>query len=105
MPPRFLETCEPLCYMTISFVLLHYIYLLWSGLVCELHEFSSVIFRNEYEYRTDVRGVVYFLLSLDYGKKVKCTLVQALKLCTGRTAHRGSRGIALLFHDHSTRKG
>jgi hypothetical protein len=27
---------------------------------------------------------------------VKCTLVQALRLCTGRTAHRGSRGIALL---------
>ena len=35
----------------------------------------------------------------------KCTLVQALRLCTGRTAHRGSRGIALLFHDHGTRKG
>ena len=31
--------------------------------------------------------------------KVKVTLVQALWLCTGRTAHRGSRGIALLFHD------
>jgi hypothetical protein len=31
------------------------------------------------------------------GKKVKCTLVQALKLCTNRTAHRGSRGIALLY--------
>ena len=29
-------------------------------------------------------------------KKVKCTLVQALRLCTGRTAHRGSRGIAIL---------
>jgi hypothetical protein len=29
--------------------------------------------------------------------KVKCTLVQALRLCTGRTAHRGSRGIALPF--------
>jgi hypothetical protein len=29
--------------------------------------------------------------------KVKCTLVQALRLCTGRTAHRGSRGIALLY--------
>ena len=28
--------------------------------------------------------------------KVKCTLVQALTLCTGRTTHRGSRGIALL---------
>jgi len=35
--------------------------------------------------------------------KVKVTLVQALRLCTGRTAHRGSRGIALLFPDHGTR--
>jgi len=26
-----------------------------------------------------------------------CTLVQELRLCTGRTAHRGSRGIAILF--------
>ena len=31
--------------------------------------------------------------------KVKCTLLQALRLCTGRTAHRGSRDIALHFHD------
>ena len=38
-------------------------------------------------------------------KKVKCTLVQALRLCTCRTAHRGSRGIALPFHDHGTRRG
>ena len=37
--------------------------------------------------------------------KVKVTLVQALRLCRGRTAHRGSRGIALSFHDHSSRKG
>jgi hypothetical protein len=29
--------------------------------------------------------------------KVKVTLVQALRLCTDRTAHRGSRGIALLY--------
>jgi len=29
--------------------------------------------------------------------KVKVTLVQALRLCTGRTAHRGSRGIAVLY--------
>jgi len=36
--------------------------------------------------------------------KVKCTLVQALRLCTGRTAHRGSRNIALLFLDHGTRR-
>jgi hypothetical protein len=34
-----------------------------------------------------------------------CTLVQALRLCTGRTAHGMSRGIALLFHDHGTRRG
>jgi len=36
--------------------------------------------------------------------KVKCTLVQALRLWTGRTAHRRSRGTALLFHDHGTRR-
>jgi hypothetical protein len=38
-------------------------------------------------------------------KKVKCTLVQALRLCTGRTAHRENRGIALPFHDHGARRG
>ena len=38
-------------------------------------------------------------------RKVKVTLVQALRLCTGRTAHRGSRGIALPFLDHGTRMG
>ena len=37
--------------------------------------------------------------------KVKVTLVQALRLCTGRTAHRGSRSIALPFQDHGTRRG
>jgi hypothetical protein len=40
----------------------------------------------------------------DKGVKVKCTLVQALRLCTGRTAHRSS-GIALLSHDHGTKRG
>ena len=37
--------------------------------------------------------------------KVKCTLVQALRLCRDRTAHKGSRVIALLFLDHGTRRG
>jgi hypothetical protein len=37
--------------------------------------------------------------------KVKVTLVQALRLCTGCTACRGSRGIALPFLDHGTRRG
>ena len=36
--------------------------------------------------------------------KVKVILVQALRLCTGRTAHRGSRDIALPFHYHGTRR-
>ena len=38
-------------------------------------------------------------------KKVKVTPVQALRHCTGRTAHRGSRGVAVLIHDHCTRRG
>jgi len=33
------------------------------------------------------------------------TPVQVLRLCTGRKAHRGSRGIPLHFHDHGTRRG
>ena len=37
--------------------------------------------------------------------RLKRTLAKALRLCTGRTVHRGSRGIALLFLDHGTRRG
>jgi len=37
--------------------------------------------------------------------KVKCTIVQALRLNTGRTAYRGNRGIDLLFLDHGIRRG
>jgi len=51
----------------------------------------------------------YFLQAINFPVackvKVKCTLVQSLRLCTGHTAHRGSRGIALLFLDHGTRRG
>jgi hypothetical protein len=43
--------------------------------------------------------------SIPKKKRVKCTLVQALRLSTDRTAHRASRGIALLLRDHSTRRG
>jgi len=38
-------------------------------------------------------------------KHVKCTPVQALRLCTDHMAHGGSRVIALLFHDHGMRRG
>ena len=37
--------------------------------------------------------------------KIKVTLVQALRLCTGHTARRGITGIALHFHDHGTTRG
>jgi hypothetical protein len=36
--------------------------------------------------------------------KVKVTPVHTLRLCTGRTAHRGSRVIALPIHEHDTRR-
>ena len=45
------------------------------------------------------------LVSIKVKVKVKCTLVQALRLCTGLTAYRGSRSIALPLHDHGTRRG
>jgi hypothetical protein len=47
----------------------------------------------------------FYELQVHGVKKVKHTLVQALRFCTGRTAHRGSRGIALLFHDHGSGRG
>ena len=37
--------------------------------------------------------------------KVKSTTIKALRLCTGRTAHKGCRGIALLFLGYGTRRG
>jgi hypothetical protein len=37
--------------------------------------------------------------------KLKFTLVQVLRLCTGHTAQMGSRSIALLFFDHGIRRG
>jgi hypothetical protein len=38
-------------------------------------------------------------------KRVKFILVQELRLCTDRTAHRGRRGITLLFLNHGTERG
>jgi hypothetical protein len=38
-------------------------------------------------------------------KSKVCTHVDELRLCRGRTAHRGSKGIALPFHDHGNRRG
>ena len=47
-----------------------------------------------------------FNIGFHQGKlEENCTLVRALRLCTCRTAYRGSRSIALLFLDHGTRRG
>jgi len=45
--------------------------------------------------------IVHLLVTV----KVKCTILQALRLCTGCTPHRRCRGIALLFLDHGTKRG
>ena len=68
---------------------------------------SSYSEQFHWNFPTDARFVenTGHVLKNSKKKKVKCTLAQALRLCTGRTAHRGSRGIALLFHDHGTRRG
>ena len=64
-------------------------------------------FRVQSRFKTQTyrRKIHHATEPTSYKVKVKFTLVQALRFCTGRTAHRGSRGIALLFLDHGTRKG
>jgi hypothetical protein len=52
-----------------------------------------------------IRSILFLPYSKQKTKTLKCTLVQALRLCTCRTARRGSRGIALTFHDHGSRRG
>jgi len=42
---------------------------------------------------------------ISFKNKIIFTLVQALRLCTGRKAHRGNKGIAVPFLDHGTRRG
>jgi len=48
-------------------------------------------------------GLLLIYKTFSIKENLKCTIVQALRVCTGRTAHRGSRGIALFFLDHGTR--
>ena len=54
---------------------------------------------------SDPTGRIFVTVYIEVKVKVKSSLVQAMRLCTGRTAHRGSRGITLPFHDHGTRRG
>ena len=67
---------------------------------CYCHNIDAVFCYSHTTLQTSVSSSVQ-----NVKVKVKVTLVQALRLCTGRTAHRGSRGIALPFHDHVTIRG
>jgi len=50
-------------------------------------------------HRVKCLAVIVLVFIMNKEVKVKGTLIEALRLCTGHMAHRGSRGIALLFHD------
>jgi hypothetical protein len=70
-----------------------------------LNRRSFLSFKN-YQYYGCVTThcLLLCLLYLWNTKRVKCTLVQALRLRTGLTVHSGSRAIALPFLDHGIRR-
>jgi len=78
---------------------------------CEIYQISCNIYFNKLHNRNRAgwsrSSARWFRdsVTLSPCKKAGCTLVQALRLCTGRTAHRVCGGLALLFLDHGTRKG
>jgi len=75
--------------------------LVWTGRKSSTHQDSIPDHpaRSQSLYRLSYPAHIYYKKV-----KVKCTLLQALRLCTVRTAHRGSRGIAQIFLDHGTRR-
>ena len=76
---------------------LHYhLNLLPPHLPPEIHDINRCLILNHRSYYDGTKC---------WQNTYKCTLVQALRLCTGCTAHRGSTGIALPFHDRGTRRG
>ena len=68
--------------------------------------FRAIMCPSSGEITVSMRHLVFVILyGWLSGTKVKCTLVQALRLCTGRTAHRKSWFIAIPLHDHGSRRG
>jgi len=86
------------------YILFFLLYLKCSHCHHLLNCWLTKMFRTTYLYVcTQFSHVSSCVLSVIAIKiKVKCTLVQALRLCTCR---RRSRGIALLFLDYDTRRG
>jgi len=77
----------------------------YSGWIPNRNDLRRLICRNTRRKNSKWSQLWDYSDAVQGNGKVKCTLVQALRLCTGRTAHRGSGGIALLFLDHGTRRG
>jgi len=110
----FMGPCIVIIFWYISNKMKHYtVYFIWK-LLYMFRVVPPPIIRstNNYIYSIWYLSHRYCYLSLSWKiwnwfqcavGGVKCTLVQAPRFCTGRTAHRGSRGIALLFLDHGTR--
>ena len=71
---------------------LYFIGAVMSNSTLNNHQLPLQMFVIKFDCQSQVEHLTFFKV-----KKVKCTLVQTLKLCTGHTAHRGSRGRALLF--------
>ena len=65
-----------------------------------------LVFTSPYSKKCE-KNIHYVIYNTSNGLNTvkSAPLVQALRLCTGRTAHSGSRGIALLFHDNGNRRG
>jgi hypothetical protein len=77
------------------YLILWNLYTIWLMTLSRLKLHQACVVSQEKELHTG-----HLVLKV----KVKCTLVEVLRLCTGRTAHRGSRGTALPFLDHGTRR-
>ena len=76
---------------------------------CEQHKRSrELIFYISFQHCHSLFWPVYVHIQKRSARivnvKVKYTLVQELRLYRGRTAHKGSRGLTLLFLEHGTRR-
>jgi hypothetical protein len=63
----------------------------------QVHFSIRDVFNSKISHQHVSGGIPAIRSVMAYKVKVKVTLEQALRLCTGCMAHRGSRGIALLF--------
>ena len=74
----------------------------------QLKIYNEVLYINLYIHRTWSHCIfdsTEKLFIIKRRRKVKCTVVQALRFCTGRKAQRVGRSIALLFLYHGTEGG